>query len=240
MTKDSLLMVLPPFTGTEQVIERRQKLRDIVSEVLNAHEYFAKDYDTIAAQFIDRTTEGTCRQLFDFLKLNIAYVEETEDAQYTKSPAALLETGVSDCKMYASFIGGVLDSLCRMGAAIDWCYAFAKYPKGMNHVFIIVEEAGKEIWVDPVLPEFDGRDPFPLSITKQRTGMALIRLSGTGGNPTAYGLPQRSQMGCGESGPRTMGQPGIGDWIKANPALSAAIGLALVVLLLPSRKRRRV
>jgi hypothetical protein len=231
MTKDALLMVLPPYTGTEELINGRQRLVDIVEEVLDAHEYFAGDYDFIAAQFIDRTTEGTCRQLFSFLKLNVAYVEETEDAQYTKSPAALLETGESDCKMYASFIGGVLDAMCRAGAEIDWCYAFAKYPQGTNHVFIIVEEAGREIWVDPVLSEFNIREPHPSTISKKRIGMALIRLSGTGKND--------GQLGCSDRERSSISGASVGDWIKANPGLTLGIAAALVLLLMPSKKRRR-
>lgn len=230
MDKELLLSMLPPYQGKKILIKRDQSVTDIMTETLNAHDAFANDYDKIAHYFIGRSDEGTLEKLFNFLKTNVAYKEEPEEVQQTKSPAAIIETGVCDCKCYAIFIGGVLDALNRLGGRFDWNYAYAAYNEGIAHVFVQARVEGKEFWVDPVLSKFNQRYPRPKHIVKKKKSadMALYRVSGVE-NPNQikkFYEKQRANPAVGS----------IGDFISQNPGITVAA--ALVIFYLLTRKRR--
>lgn len=187
--KSSLLGKLPPFTNQSTLIEKNQGVHDIIREVQEAHNIFCSDYDCIATEFLRGNTYETCKALFDFCKINIRYKIESEDKQTTKSPAAILALGDSiggDCKHYAGFIAGVLDALSRLGNPIEWKYRFASYnmfDSTPQHVFVVVNDRGNELWIDPVLNRFDDRSTTPYHTPidkrpKKNTSMALNRIAG--------------------------------------------------------------
>lgn len=180
MNAGLLLDKLPPYSNREQIITGNQGVVDIIKEVLNAHEVFLGDYDAIAVDFRRSSVEKTCKALFDFCKRNIVYEIETYEDQTTRSPAAIIEIGCGDCKHYAGFIAGVLDALKRNGEKIEWNYRFASYDlfnKTPGHVFVVVKDKGREIWVDPVLEQFNERLE-PAYITDKRVSGMLTRISG--------------------------------------------------------------
>lgn len=161
----------------EIVIEKKQTVHDIVKEVVEAHDEFSQDYDTIGRFF----PVGNYKKLFNFCKANIVYSVEPEDDQTTRSPAATLTIGEGDCKHYAGFIGGIIDAWNRnQGAKIKWCYRFASYDVTIDepgHVFVVVFENGNELWIDPVLDYLDQRSPAPYYELDKKIKM-LRRLSG--------------------------------------------------------------
>ena len=179
-SKKELLAVLPPFKNDGIVITEFQNARDIQREIINAHNYFAPDYDFIARFFWTGDNYSTGRDIWDFLKLNLKYEEESKDEQSSKSPARILATKEKmDCKHYSLFAGGVLDAIHRnYDSGFSWCYRFAGYKKfQIEHVFVVVDpDTDQEIWIDPVLPYFDFHED-PLYIKDSKI-MALMRLSG--------------------------------------------------------------
>lgn len=229
MERELLLAALPPYQGKRTLIKKDQSVSDIMTETLAAHDAFAGDYDKICHFFIGRTDEGTLERLFNFLKLNVKYKEESERMQATKSPAAIIETGVSDCKCYALFIGGVLDALNRQGGYFMWNYAYAAYDKGIAHVFVQCEVDGQEFWVDPVLSTFNQRYPRPTHIIKKKKSadMALYRISGVqDAKKIERALQPKANPAVGS----------VTDFVNANPMLT--IAGAVVVIYLLTRKRR--
>lgn len=161
MNVNSMLAVLPPYQGKAVTIVADQDVSDIVSEVCQAHRFFAKDYKTLADFFWTGNIYDTCEALFNFCKGNIAYDIEDDDEQTTKSPAAILTEGRGDCKHYAGFIAGVLDAINRKyKTGIDWHYRFASYDmfnSTPQHVFVVANDDEGEIWIDPVLKKFNAR-----------------------------------------------------------------------------------
>lgn len=152
MDKKELLAALPPYEDHWVLIHPEQTVKDIVKEVLEAHDEFAPYYDKIVLFFDAGTTEQVCNRLYKFCKENIKYKEESEDRQTSALPTGLLVRGYGDCKHFSGFIGGVLDALNRSGRKIKWKYRFASYnvlDSMPHHVFIVVEDEGKEIWIDP-------------------------------------------------------------------------------------------
>lgn len=233
-----ILSKLPPFENKRVLIKKRQDVSDIMQETLNAHDFFAADYDKIAPLFLGGSQLETLKKLFNFLKLNVEYREESERMQQTKSPAAILETGFCDCKCYALFIGGVLDALTRAGEPFTWNYAYASYQKGVRtpgHVFVQALVNGNEVWIDPVLSHFDKRFPVPEYIIKKkkRTDMSLYRLTGIGEIMTTNVTEVPTNT------PVTIQPAGIGEWIKQNPGYSALIGIGIIYLITRKRKKRR-
>lgn len=179
MTPGYLLKYLPAYQNYQEVIHQDQDVNDIIKEVIEAHNEFTWHYDSISSFFISSSAVTTAKKLFDFLKSNIAYKVESDKHQTTRSPAAILAIGSGDCKHYAGFIAGVLSSLQRKGAEIDWKYRFASYDllnSSPGHVFVVINQDGDEIWIDPVLETFNERLE-PYYITDKSVKM-LSRLSG--------------------------------------------------------------
>lgn len=179
-SKKDLLNVLPPFKNDGIIITEFQNAGDIQREIINAHYYFSHDYDFIAGVFWTGDIYSTCRDIWEFLKFNLHYREESKEEQSSKSPARILAANEKiDCKHYSLFAGGVLDAIHRnYDDGFSWCYRFAGYKKfQIEHVFVVVDPGtDDEIWIDPVLPYFDLHEK-PLYVKDSKI-MALMRLSG--------------------------------------------------------------
>lgn len=182
VSKSVLLASLPPYMGSKQLIEKQQGVRDIINEILNAHDLYASQYDKIAVFFDGDNVEKIAKDLWTFVKKNVKYVIESEEKQTTKSPSAILTTGKGDCKHYSSFVGGVLDALKRKGKKINWTYRFSGYKlfdKTPQHVFVVIKKPnGSEVWVDAVLSAFDERKSYTVAVDKKPKNMSLYRVSG--------------------------------------------------------------
>lgn len=161
----TILKSLPPYKGVRYDVVGRQTVQDIVVGMDWIHKMTADHYDNIARYFVGSTANRTLRNLFDFIKKNSAYVEESDRLQTVKTPAAIIAEGNTygnDCKNYSLFIGGVLDAINRSGKQrIPFVYRFASYkPKQPipGHVFVVAYPYTQlETWVDPVLDHFDER-----------------------------------------------------------------------------------
>jgi hypothetical protein len=89
-----------------------------------------------------------------------------------------------DCKSYALFANGVLDSLNRKGIfQVPLAFRFAGYKdttREPQHVFAVMYPGTKkEIWIDPVLARFNEKRQ-PSFYKDKKIKMALIALSGVG------------------------------------------------------------
>jgi hypothetical protein len=185
----NLLNKLTPLQGINKVIKINQSVGDIVSGILNTHNYWKNDYDKICLNFNEQTPYLIGKKIFDFLKDHTHYVIESDNQQTLRSPAAILKLGSDkkiglDCKSYSLFIGGVLDALNRNGKNINWCYRFASYKftdKLPHHVFVVINSgSSKEIWIDPVLPTYNEKKQYFYKIDRKPKNMALVQVSGIG------------------------------------------------------------
>jgi hypothetical protein len=244
--KERFLQALPPFQGYKQLIAKRQSVKDIMQEVVDAHIFYREDYDRIAAQFLEEGKTGIEKRLFDWCKYNLTYREEPEKDQTLRSPGAILlldEARGVDCKHYASWIGGVLDAINRAGKMnFNWFYRFASYDyrnKTPEHVFVVVKYHDDEVWIDPVVSGFDIRYPYPKYIKDRKvTDMSLTRVSGIGKSReiSSVNIVRRSggsgysDCGCDSLSGITTSQLG-GYIMSVSPALAAipVVGWAAAV-----------
>jgi hypothetical protein len=185
----NLLNRLTPLQGFNKVIKITQSVGDIISGILNTHNYWKNDYDKICLNFNEKTPYLIGKKIFDFLKNHTHYVIESDSHQTLRSPAAILKLGSDkkiglDCKSYSLFIGGVLDALNRKGKNINWCYRFASYKftdKLPHHVFVVINPgSSKEIWIDPVLPSYNEKKQYFYKVDRKPKNMALVQVSGIG------------------------------------------------------------
>ena len=190
ISKNAVLQKLAPFTNFKKVLIDDQNTSDIVQGILDNHENYQNEYDKISIMFIGDNEVETARNVFDFLKQNVPYYVEPIEKQTLRSPSAILSMKQgADCKSYASFINGIMNSLNRKGIfRVPLAYRFASYrydTKEPQHVFAVLYPGTKnEVWVDPVLAKFDQRKE-PVFIKDKKIKMALIAMSGTATQPAA-------------------------------------------------------
>jgi len=190
ISKNAVLQKLAPFTNFKKVLIDDQNTSDIVQGILDNHENYQNEYDKISEMFIGDNEVETARNVFDFLKQNVPYYVEPIEKQTLRSPSAILSMKQgADCKSYASFINGIMNSLNRKGIfRVPLAYRFASYrydTKEPQHVFAVLYPGTKnEVWVDPVLAKFDQRKE-PVFIKDKKIKMALIAMSGTATQPAA-------------------------------------------------------
>jgi len=186
MQKNLLLGRLKTFGGNSKILVRDQQVPDIISAMLSAHKLYASEYDKISKDFYSGNGVQTAKKLFEFLKKNVRYKIESDKNQRIMSPSAILSLGKNDCKNYALFIMGVLDSLKRKGLINNKIYyRFASYKlldEIPHHVFAVIQDQdGNEYFIDPVLAKFDERKTYYHKIDKE-PNMPLYSVSGINNN----------------------------------------------------------
>jgi len=167
----------------KKVISTDQTVTDIIDGILNTHYEYQDEYDKISNYFVGESELETARNIFNFLKSNVPYYIESNNNQTLRSPSAIVALP-GDCKSYALFANGVLDSLNRKGIfQVPLAFRFAGYKNNTRepqHVFAVMHPGTKkEIWIDPVLPRFNEKRQ-PSFFKDKKIKMALIALSGVG------------------------------------------------------------
>jgi hypothetical protein len=182
MDKNILLGKLTPFSNQRRLLINEQQVKDIVSAMLEAHKTYASEYDKISDNFYSGGAVQTAKKIFEFLKKNIKYTVDSEASQKIMSPSAIISIGKNDCKNYALFIVGILDSLRRKGYFTNKVfYRFASYrllDRIPHHTFaVVIDDKGNEVFVDPVLSSFNERKTYFHKIDKSPK-MSLYSVSG--------------------------------------------------------------
>lgn len=153
VTSDLIMSKLPPYADEWRLINAHQYVPDIMQEICNAHLRYAEYYDCFSLLFYTTNPDVLCESLYWFCKRFITYQEESVKAQTSAVPTGILYRGFGDCKHYALFCAGVIDSLNRLyDTGFDWSYYFAGYNGAEEpyHVFVCVRDAGgTEVWLDP-------------------------------------------------------------------------------------------
>jgi hypothetical protein len=211
MQKNLLLGRLKPFGGNSKMLVRDQQVPDIISAMLSAHKMYASEYDKISQDFYSGDGVQTAKKLFEFLKKNVKYKIESDKAQRIMSPGAILSLGKNDCKNYALFIMGVLDSLKRKGLINNKIYyRFASYrllDEIPHHVFAVIQDQqGNEFFIDPVLSIFNERKTYYHKIDKQPS-MPLYSVSGIGNQVGLFGSKKKKAAAASTASPVAQAAP---------------------------------
>lgn len=181
ISKKVVLQKLSPFNNYRKVVSADQTVTDIIDGILETHNQYFSEYDKISDLFVGDSELETARNIFNFLKSSVPYYIESNKNQTLRSPSAIVAMP-ADCKSYALFANGVLDSLNRKGILqVPLAFRFAGYKNNTRepqHVFAVMYPGTKkEIWIDPVLPRFNEKRT-PTFYKDKKIKMALIALSG--------------------------------------------------------------
>jgi len=187
VSKSAVLQKLAPFKNFKKVVSTDQTVTDIIDGIVNTHYQYADEYDKISNYFVGESELETARNIWNFLKSNVPYYIESNNNQTLRSPSAIVAMP-GDCKSYALFANGVLDSLNRKGIfQVPLAFRFAGYKNNTRepqHVFAVMYPGTKkEIWIDPVLARFNEKRQ-PSFYKDKKIKMALIALSGVHNSPT--------------------------------------------------------
>lgn len=180
INQNILLQKLPPFKNAKVEIIGDQDVNDIIKNLLAYHDKYTEDYKKIAPYFIGIDDEHTLKNIFNYLKKNVQYSVESTDNQTLRSPSAIVAMGKNDCKNYSLFIGGILQALNDLGYYFPFAYRFASYSifnKQPGHVFIVVYPKKNEVWIDPVLQNFN-QQKQPYYFKDYKTKKMLQGISG--------------------------------------------------------------
>ena len=176
MNRNYIINKLGEADNRAKLIKPVQSTYDIINQIKQQHNANLPYARLIAHKFKGRTFYATCKNIFNFLKKNIEYKIESGDMQTTKTIQRLMHDGHGDCKHYANFINPILHALY---GPYTFVYRFASYNDSLlpQHVYAvgISPENGREIYIDPVLPDFDVEKKYNHKIDKR---MALYSLSG--------------------------------------------------------------
>ena len=183
VSKSAVLQKLAPFQNYKKVVSTDQTVSDIIDGILQTHYQWQDEYDKISDYFVGESELETARNIWNFLKSNVPYYIESNKNQTLRSPSAIVAMP-GDCKSYALFANGVLDSLNRKGIfQVPLSFRFAGYKDSSRepqHVFAVMYPGTKkEIWIDPVLNRFNEKRQ-PSFYKDKKIKMALIALSGVG------------------------------------------------------------
>jgi hypothetical protein len=183
VSKAAVLEKLAPFKNYKRVVSTNQTVTDIIDGIVDTHYKWEKEYDKISDYFVGESELETARNIWNFLKSNVPYYIESTSNQTLRSPSAIVAMP-GDCKSYALFANGILDSLNRKGILqVPLAFRFAGYKessKEPQHVFAVMYPGTKkEIWIDPVLNRFNEKRQ-PSFYKDKKIKMALIALSGVG------------------------------------------------------------
>ena len=183
ISKKVVLQKLSPFNNYRKVVSTDQTVTDIIDGILDTHNQYFGEYDKISDLFVGDSELETARNIFNFLKSSVPYYIESNKNQTLRSPSAIVAMP-ADCKSYALFANGVLDSLNRKGILqVPLAFRFAGYKNNTRepqHVFAVMYPGTKkEIWIDPVLNRFNEKRQ-PSFYKDKKIKMALIALSGVG------------------------------------------------------------
>lgn len=181
ISKKVVMQKLSPFNNYRKVVSSDQTVTDIIDGILDTHNQYFSEYDKISDLFVGESDLETARNIFNFLKSSVPYYIESNKNQTLRSPSAIVAMP-ADCKSYALFANGVLDSLNRKGIlTVPLAFRFAGYKENTRepqHVFAVMYPGTKkEIWIDPVLPRFNEKRT-PTFYKDKKIKMALIALSG--------------------------------------------------------------
>jgi len=167
----------------DTIINRQGKTKDIMQAVVDCYNSDYAQVQELADNLPGNDTLSRCRAVFDFVDKNIKYQIDPLQKQWIRTPARLWSDGEGDCKSFSIFICS-----CLRCMGIPHLFRFAAYEGNSDptHVYAVaIDEDGKEIIVDPVYRDENGKAvfnkecPYTKKIDMKGT-TEISRLSGPG------------------------------------------------------------
>ncbi len=134
------------FSGTTQ---------NIIEVILDTFRAYGYQAQTIALYFQSKSIAQTAKSIFDFIRQNIKYVEDSNDHQKVKSPSRTIFDKYGDCKSYSILAASILQAL-----KIPFVFRFVSYNQDITHVYVVAFDKNEEFIIDSCLPYFNLEKPY--------------------------------------------------------------------------------
>lgn len=142
------------------VVNKRGQNSDIIKAIHDYLPYGVEQMKSKYTLFVGKNEKETCRNIWNFLKKNIKYMEDSSRFQDIKLPSRLLKMKIGDCKSFSMFTASVLTN-----ANIPYKFVYTSYTndKTPSHVYI---QTNTGIIVDAVYNKFNAEKPFTYKYLK--------------------------------------------------------------------------
>jgi len=129
---------------------------DIIETILYADERSGSYMLPGVQCLVGATEKETLKNVWAFIRNNVRYRADRPGHERVKSPGALFDEGVGDCKSFSIATGAILRSL-----GIPYKYRFTAYAPGdVTHVYVIAQTADGPVILDSVHTRFDDEVPY--------------------------------------------------------------------------------
>lgn len=144
-------------------IKTKHGTQEIIDVIMQVHERWGNSLDEIAPYIAGNTDMRTFRNIYEFVKGEITYVQDDPKHERVKSPAMTYYDGFGDCKSMAIMTGALLQSLGYR----NWTYRLSGVQDPftgvkdteVRHIYVAVQHKGREVIIDPTFMVFDAELP---------------------------------------------------------------------------------
>jgi hypothetical protein len=139
MNRQQALVYLPPFRNHKDVVAAigAGTNGQLVRSILDNYPRAVLQTRQLARRFDLGSLDASAQAVWDFLKHQIRYVEDSGLMQHMKLPNALVSTSTGDCKSYSLFAAGIMANL---GYPVTFRFAGYSGAKHPGHVYILAGE----------------------------------------------------------------------------------------------------
>lgn len=185
--------------GIEITLFEDATVEDIIHGILMASRHGARFTERFAPMLKGRDDMATLRNVWEFVRRNIAYQRDADGHEIIKSPGRTWQDRFGDCKSMSVKVASLLENL-----GFDYFFRVAFYDPAepnQGHIYPVVAlPGGGKVVVDAVHPRFDmeyqwwkKRDYYP---PKRRiSGLKHNRkIMGINANPSFGPMPAQAPM----------------------------------------------
>jgi len=147
--------------GQTIIVKKIGSNSDIISALHYYMPYAVQQNQKRKFLFQGKTEKEICQSIWQFLKDNIKYVEDSIYYQDIRLPNRLLKDRKGDCKSYAMFTASLLKSLNIPCKLVYTSYTASKTP---SHVYCQTDSG---IIIDAVWNKFNSEKPYTYKYLKR-------------------------------------------------------------------------
>lgn len=142
--------------GKRETITRYQTANDIVNLCMRAVRDSMPYAGIIAKHFRKgNDVKKTCETVWNWIKLNIIYIKEDNNAQSGKTVKRILNDGFGDCKHYSILAAAIFKAM-----GFNTYFRVVDQTGTFNHIYVIVKHKGETIIVDPCHSYFNAASGY--------------------------------------------------------------------------------
>lgn len=150
---------IEPSTGTKIVVTDDADVARIIALIMQADALSRPFTKRFARSLRGKNDLDTLRNVWAFVKDNIEYQRDKPGSEVVKSPGALWESRVGDCKSFSVMIGSLLGNL-----GYTYKYRVAFYSPAtpeQGHIYpVAILPDGREVIVDAVHTRFNAEAKY--------------------------------------------------------------------------------